>query len=58
MNKNIYCPKCHSTLIISKNIDWHSFYIYFYPVCSHCGWTTRQVFDSKEDIYEWYKGEK
>ena len=50
------CPKCHENhVIISHNIDWHSLYIYYYPVCSHCGWTSKQVFDTYEEVIETYK---
>ena len=52
------CPKCHENhVIISHNIDWHSLYIYYYPVCSYCGWTSKQVFDSPKQIIEMYKGD-
>jgi len=57
MNKKIYCPKCKTQLYIAKNINWHSLLVYYYPVCTHCGWTTKQVFDSPEEIYDWYKWE-
>ena len=49
-NKNNLCPKCKHQIIIAHNIDWHSLYIYYYPVCANCGWTTKQVFDTPDEI--------
>ena len=48
------CLRCNHKLTISHDIDWHNCYIYYYPVCTNCGWTTRQVFDSEGELKDWY----
>ena len=54
-NEKFYCPKCNHQIYISHNIDWHSLYIYYYPVCPHCGWSSKQVFDSPDEVKEFMK---
>ena len=49
------CLRCNHQLTIAHNINWINCEIYYYPVCAHCGWTTKQVFDSADAITEWYK---
>lgn len=44
------CPRCKHELTIAHNINWLNCDIYYYPVCANCGWTTKSVFDSKEEV--------
>lgn len=55
MTKIMSCPRCGSPLAIIKYTNWDNLETYMYPLCQTCSFTSRSVFDTREQIANYLK---
>lgn len=53
-NNGLIC-ECGGVIKIVRDTNWDTLVTCFYPVCESCGATTRNVFDSREQVVEYLK---
>ena len=47
------CPRCGKPMALKSYTDWNKLTTHYYPQCYNCGYSTRRVFDSPDNLSDY-----
>ena len=47
------CPRCGKPMVLKSYTDWDNLITHYYPQCYNCGYSTRCVFDSPDNLSDY-----